>query len=451
MVKLAGVFGKISPFRALVLGDFLLDTYTTGRVKRVSPEAPVPILEVVKHEMRAGGAGNVVLNLLALGAEVYAAGRVGGDGEGAALLHALRHPSLRLDALVEEPGYQTPVKNRLIAESQQLLRVDREEIASLKEATERRVLALLEPLVSQVDVVAISDYGKGFLSKSLLKAVLALAKRENVPVIVDPKGLDFEKYSGATVLKPNLSEAYLAAKLPREAPLEEAARRLLESAEVEHLLITRSEAGISLFHRKGEQADFPVRLQREVKDVTGAGDTVLAMMALALAHRLDLSVGAEMANIAAGLAVERLGCVQITLGQLAERLLEIDCDTKVFEATQVYALQKALEGKKVCLLGLETQQALSAPFFGALQTLGAKKGSRLIVYVPDAEPEDHFIHLLSSLPEIDWIVLHRTGLQELSEAIQPDELYLFKDGMLSSGKEGKALLEELLTIDLFRN
>lgn len=438
-MKLSGVFGKISPFKALVLGDFLLDTYTTGKVKRVSPEAPVPVLEVTKYEMRAGGAGNVVLNLLALGAEVYALGRIGSDGEGSALQQALSLPSVHLELLVKEAGYKTPVKNRLIAESQQLLRVDREEILPLQKETEDYILASLENVLSQVDVVAISDYGKGFLSSELLSKVFFLAKKRKIPTVVDPKGLDFSKYQGATVLKPNASEAYAAAKLPLSAPLREVAQRLFREGTVENLLITRSEAGISLFTSIEKQSDFPVR-SREVKDVTGAGDTVLAMIALALAHRLDLSLGAELANVAAGIAIERLGCVQVTLRQLAERLLEIDCDMKVFDERATYALKKACEGKKISLLGVETKQELGLPFFQALQALRKDPEKVLIVYLPDADHD--FIHLLSSLPEVDFIVLQREGLKQFCAAIQPEEISLLQNGALVP--KGSQLLAQLL-------
>ena len=288
MVKLARTFSHFRPFKALVMGDFMLDTYTTGRVKRISPEAPVPVMEVLKQESRPGGAGNVVLNLTTLGATVYAVGRIGSDKEGEELKQHLF--SADTSSLLVEPNYKTPVKNRLIADSQQLIRVDFETITPLKPELEEAVIIRLKELIPQVDVVAISDYGKGFLTQSLIQAALQIAKEAKIPAIVDPKGSDFTKYRGATVLKPNLSEAYAAAKCPPHASLDDVAKQLLTLADI--LLITRSEAGISIFNADG-RTDFPVR-SKEVKDVTGAGDTVLAMICLGLANGLDIQLAAQI-------------------------------------------------------------------------------------------------------------------------------------------------------------
>ncbi|MBM3184502.1 MAG: HldE protein, partial [Chlamydiae bacterium] len=197
--NLADAFHRIRPFSALVLGDFVLDTYTTGRVKRISPEAPVPILEVIKQESHPGGAGNVVLNLLALDAKVKAIGRVGEDEEGKNIYELLQKAGADVSSLITASGYQTPVKNRLIAESQQLLRFDFEKIEEISLEIEKIAIKRLEERISSVQIVAISDYGKGFLSRNLISQTIALARRHNVPCIVDPKGIDFAKYRGATL------------------------------------------------------------------------------------------------------------------------------------------------------------------------------------------------------------------------------------------------------------
>ena len=321
MVKLARAFSHFRPFKALVLGDFMLDTYTTGRVKRISPEAPVPVMEVISEESKAGGAGNAALNLMALGASVFAMGRIGLDLKGNELKGLLSEKGVDVEALLIEPGYKTPVKNRLIAGSQQLLRVDFETVAPLHLDVEKIAIQKLEEMIPQVEVIAISDYGKGFLSNRLIQTAIELGKKFQIPTIVDPKGNDFSKYRGATLLKPNLSEAVIAAKMARGAPLDLVAHHLLESSEVELLLITRSEEGISLFDRSRNRTDFPVR-SRQVKDVTGAGDTVLAVMGLGLANKLEVASAVQLANIAAGLSVERVGCAQITLSEITQRFLE---------------------------------------------------------------------------------------------------------------------------------
>lgn len=420
MVKLARTFSHLRPFRALVLGDFLLDTYTTGRVKRISPEAPVPIMEVLKQESRPGGAGNVVLNLTTLGASVFAVGRIGADFEGQELKRRLGGADT--SALLVEPNYRTPIKNRLIADSQQLIRVDFETIAPMQTELEEQIVERLKKLIPQVQVVALSDYGKGFLTPRVIAESIRLAKEAQIPLIVDPKGSDFLKYKGATVLKPNLSEAYAAAKAPSHASLDEVAAHLRPLADI--LLITRSEAGISVFDQTGSRSDFPVR-SKEVKDVTGAGDTVLSMICLGLANGLDIHVAAQLANIAASLSIERLGCVQITLSELAQRLLETHSDTKIFDESHTYALQQVLRGKQYSLLVLEKGQAMTNGLFKAIRELSHPE-RELLIYVRDSEPNDEFIDLLSSLQEVDYIILQTENLKHLCEEIHPHAIYLLE-------------------------
>ncbi len=416
----------------------MLDTYTTGRVKRISPEAPVPVMEVEKQESRPGGAGNVVLNLTTLGAIVFAVGRIGVDAEGEELKRHLIQADT--SSLLIEANYQTPVKNRLIADSQQLIRVDFERITPLQFDLEEMLIKRLEELIPQVDVVAISDYGKGFLTNRLIQAVLSLSKKANIPSVVDPKGIDFTKYKGATVLKPNLSEAYAAAKCPLYAKLDEVAAALAPFAET--LLITRSEAGISIFDSAG-RCDFPVR-SKEVKDVTGAGDTVLSMICLGLANGLDIRLTAQLANIAAGIAIERLGCVQITLSELAERLLEFDCDTKIFDESHTYALRQVLKGKQYSLLVLEKGQTMSNALFRTIRQLSSHQERQLIIYVRDTEPGDELIHLLSSLHEVDYIILQTESLKHLCSEIHPHEIFVLEQDKAVQFNLAKDLIHSLI-------
>lgn len=443
MPKLAGTFSHFKPFAALVIGDFMLDTYTTGRVKRISPEAPVPVMEVLKQESRPGGAGNVVLNLTTLGGCVYAVGRVGADIEGEQLKKRLAAEGADTSALHIEQGYRTPVKNRLIADSQQLLRVDFESVTPLFEPLEHQIMRELRTLISKTQVVAISDYGKGFLTREMIAAAIQIAKQAGVPVIVDPKGADFSKYRGSTILKPNLSEAYAAAKMPHSEPLEAVAEELLRISAAELLLITRSEAGISLFDRKGVRTDFPVR-SKEVKDVTGAGDTVLSLLCLSLANGLDIHQAAQLANIAAGISIERLGCVQISLSELAKRFLEFDSDTKIFDEDHTYALRQVLKGKKFSLLVLLNGQTATHTLFRTIRELSGRDGHQLIIYVNNSHPKDEFIHLLSSLHAVDYIILRTESLKNLCDAIHPDEIYLLERDHLSQLGQAKDLIASLL-------
>ena len=185
MVKLTKTLSHFQQIRAMVVGDYLLDSYTSGRVRRISPEAPVPVLEVLRQEALPGGAGNVVLNMKALGAEVVAIGRIGEDAEGQRLRNLLANGSIQQSGLLIEKGYQTPVKNRIIAESQQLLRIDHETIAPISPAFEEAVMEKVKEHLSGVKVIALSDYGKGFLTPILIAKIIAAAKEANIPILVD--------------------------------------------------------------------------------------------------------------------------------------------------------------------------------------------------------------------------------------------------------------------------
>lgn len=444
MVKLIGMLSRFNPVRVLVIGDFMLDTYTTGRVKRVSPEAPVSILHVEKEESLAGGAGNVALNLVALGAKVAVVGRIGQDIAGDELKECLEREGVLTDSLVYERGFKTPVKNRLIADLQQVLRVDFETISPLPEDLEAEILRDIPALLDKVQIVAISDYGKGFLTCSLLKEVIRMANERKVLVIVDPKGDDFSRYNGATIIKPNLSEAYAAARLAPPASLEQVAEKIFAICEVESILITKSEAGISIFHRNGSSQNFPVR-SKEVKDVTGAGDTVLATISLALANSLDIKYAAQLANIAAGIAIERSGCARIDLSALAERLLEFDVENKIFDEEHLYALQQVLKGKRYIVLGLDSQVGMTNEVFRTLRKLADKdKEKKLIVYIKDNEPIEDFILMLSSFSEVDFIVLKCESLRTLCDVIHPHQIYTMeKDGKLHLLEHASALLSRM--------
>ncbi len=442
MVKLSRIFSRLSPVRVGVIGDFMYDTYTTGKVRRISPEAPVSILHVLKEEGRPGGAGNVALNLISLGAQVVAIGRVGPDIAGESIVKALASEGVDVDGIIIQTPYQTPVKNRLIADAQQVLRVDFEAISPIPEHVEQEVAEKLPLLLDKIDILAISDYGKGFLSPTLLMTVIEMAKARNIPVIVDPKGDDFARYQGATVLKPNLQEAYAAAKLSLLSPLEQVAESLFKKVNIDLLMITRSEAGISLFSRDGQRHDFPVR-SKEVKDVTGAGDTVLAMVSVALGNKLEMADAAQLANIAAGIAIERLGCARIHLSDLANRLLEFDVDNKVFDEDHLFALQQALQGKHYIVLGIHSTLGITTALFRSIRKLATQDpDAKLIVYVRDSNPDEEFISLLSSLAEVDFVVLKCESLKNLCEIIHPQEVFVIEHQNLVTLDHFKALLNQ---------
>ncbi len=440
MVKLIGMLSRLGPVKVLVIGDFMLDMYTTGKIQRISPEAPVSVLQAHSEESRPGGAGNVVLNLCSLGAEVSVVGRVGRDFAGEEIRSSLEKEGVNVRGLVSEKRYKTPVKNRFIADAQQVLRVDFEKITPIPEDEEQDVIRFLPDLMDECQIVAVSDYGKGFLSHTLLGVVIEMAKARHVPIIVDPKGVDFTKYRGATILKPNLAEAYAAARLPHDVSLDEVSATIFKTCGVDQLMITRSQEGISVFKRNGERFDFPVR-SKEVKDVTGAGDTVLSMLSVALGNGLDIQYAVQLANIAAGMVIERIGCARINLSDMAERLMEFDVENKIFDGEHIFALQQSLKGKRCSVLSLESNHGMSTAVFKSLRKLAAKDPeNKLVVYLRGGEPDREFISLLSSLSDVDFIVAEGTGLKNLCDMIRPSEIYAIEASKLIDLEKSPAQL-----------
>ncbi len=296
--------------RALVVGDLMLDEYLWGRSSRISPEAPVPVVDVTREDLRLGGAGNVVNNLRSLGCRVAVCSVVGDDDDGRLLLQRLKQVGADSTAVIQAAERKTSRKTRIIASNQQMMRIDRESRAALSEPLQQRLLDTVTAVVAagDADVVFISDYGKGVLTDALLAGVIAAARAAGIPAVVDPKGSDYRRYRGATLLTPNRSEAAGAAgiAIDDDASLSAAGERIMELAQLEALVITRSEEGMSIFRRGEARVDMPTRA-REVFDVSGAGDTVLALVGLGLAAGLELAQAAAVANIAAGVVVAKVG------------------------------------------------------------------------------------------------------------------------------------------------
>lgn len=437
-MQISKLFNKISMRKVLVAGDFMQDAYTFGHAGRISPEAPVAVVKVKDIEKRPGGAGNVALNLRSLGLDVAAVGRLGADDAGNHLQSLLSEEGVMTQGCVVQRAYQTPVKNRIIASNQQIVRVDYEEAAPLPEELEQQVIETLPKLLEGVSAVAISDYGKGFLTAALLSALIAEARRRKIPVITDPKGLDFSKYAGSTLIKPNFSEALAASGLKSNAGLDEIAASVFNMAKCGQLIITRSEKGISSFDAKGNRIDYPAKI-RKVKDVTGAGDTVLALLTFAFSNNFSLSEACHLANSGAGLAVEELGCAKITLQDLAKRLWEDDTENKVFDDKHLHALKEILKGKEVALLGIDENTFLSSDLLRAIQKC-KESGRDLILYLRDKEPCSELIHMLSCLKEVDFLIHHGEGFKKLCRMIHPAHVYIFAEGKLQTLEEPALLI-----------
>ncbi len=427
---LASLFSQTKKQSILVVGDFMLDAYTFGSVKRISPEAPVMVMNAKKESKLPGGAGNVVLNLVSLGAKVIPLGRLGDDAAKEELVEQLKKEKVNTSHLYIQKNYRTPIKNRIIAGNQQIVRIDFEEKESLLEKIEEEIIHKLPALLEEVSIIAISDYGKGFLTDKILSAIINQAKDKNILVIVDPKGKDFQKYSGAYIIKPNLSEAYEASGCHESDSLENVAKSIYQKTQIENLMITRSSHGISLFqHNKRE--DFPVKV-KEVVDVTGAGDTVLAVLAFALSHKLPLDQAAILCNLAAAEVIEHLGCARISIKTLAELVLKQHLHhNKVFSRHYLQVFQFVLDYEDFIMLKVAIEKYVTPSFFLQLKTLKEKHPhSKLVLYLNQQKEDVEMTELLASLAEVDFIIKDQEDLKLFCNKHTPKNSYDFVDNKL---------------------
>lgn len=311
---------KISKVRVLVVGDVMLDRYWWGDVSRVSPEAPVPIVDLKKISSTVGGAANVAANIAGLGAEAFLVGVVGDDEEADALLENLAAKNVSTDFLVKSSERCTTVKTRIIAHHQQLARIDREVKDDLGTEDQENVWRLVLNLLNTVEVVVVSDYGKGVVSENLLSRLIKTCRKLGRIILIDPKGKNYSKYRGATMLTPNRFEAAEAcgSESYNQSLIEENGNYLLKQLSLKYLLITQGEDGMTLFEKDREAVHLPVE-SKNVYDVTGAGDTVIACLAAAAAAGASFLESAEFANRAAGLVIEQIGTTAITLAMLEQR------------------------------------------------------------------------------------------------------------------------------------
>jgi len=319
---LSGLIGELRPRRVAVIGDVMVDRYVKGNAGRLSPEAPIQVLEASDQESMLGGAANVAHKAVGLDASVTLVGLVGDDPDAEEFLRLVECSRGIAPAMVRDPGRCTTVKTRFIAQGQQLLRVDRE----VRARPSKRVLdALVESAylaARDADAVILEDYGKGVLSPEVIRAAIEGAKHRGAPVVVDPNGRDYRRYAGATILTPNVKEAEVAAERPivDDASLDEAARILVEQTG-SALASTRDSRGISLFRRHGsngvDRDDVPT-IPVQVFDVTGAGDAVAATLAIALASGVEMEGACALANLAGRAVVRQHGVGVISLGHLRD-------------------------------------------------------------------------------------------------------------------------------------
>ncbi len=417
--------------KVLVVGDIMLDRYWSGPAQRISPEAPVPVVHVGEIEERAGGAGNVALNITALSGQSAICSFVGKDEAGERLGALLREQGVKLRFLhTDKP---TITKLRVLSQNQQLLRMDFEKSFNFEHKG---------PLVEQVDqaledcgAVILSDYGKGVLTD--VPALIEKARAKNIPVLVDPKGSDFDKYKGASIITPNMKEFELVVgKCLSEEDFVQKARQLVKDIELEAILVTRSEKGMSLVHRNGDVFNIPTQA-KEVFDVTGAGDTVIAMMGMALSVNYSYEEAMKLANAAAGVVVGKIGTATLTLEELHRALNKVsEIPFGVIDQKQLIEAMDLshLQGENVVM----TNGCFDIMHAGHVSYLQAarKLGDRLIVAVNDdasvarlkgdSRPivslENRML-LLAALECVDWVVAFSEDTpQRIISEVLPDTL-----------------------------
>ena len=312
------IFDDFSGLKALIVGDVMIDSYIWGKVERISPEAPVPVISITNKEIRLGGAANVAKNIAALGATPILCSVVGNDHDGKSLLGLLDSRGMDTRGILQSDNRITTVKERMLSSSQQLLRIDRETTKALDKKDKSGLLKKVEQLIKEVDVIIFEDYDKGVLDKKLIKSIVQLAQIHHIPTAVDPKKANFISYENVTLFKPNLKEIKEGLKLDflddDEVAISEASKSLRNKMAVDKVFITRSEHGV--FISANEHQHFVPAHVRSISDVSGAGDTVISTASLCLALGLPDKFIAELSNLAGGLVCEHLGVVSINKKEL---------------------------------------------------------------------------------------------------------------------------------------
>lgn len=424
--------------RVLVVGDILLDKYFWGDVGRVSPEAPVLIVRLVEQTDNPGGAGNVMLNLAQIGLSVAAVGFVGNDPSGGRLLERLGAAGVDVGGVVRWEDRPTITKTRVVGGHQQIVRLDEEDLRPAPPSSLQQLQARIDEAFERgVDAVILSDYAKGALPESVCQAVIGRARALDVPVIVDPKGRDFRKYRGATTLTPNRAEFNAAAASHEDAGFVEAAQRLLDELALDFLVVTQAERGISLIDGRG--GHHSPALAREVFDVSGAGDTVIALLTAGLVAGLEFGDVLHLANLAAGVVVGKVGTVPVRADELLDAIDATQAIERSGKITDLPALLRTVarwRAKGECVVF--TNGCFDLLHAGHIKLIerARAEGTRLIVGLNSDRsvrqlkgstrpviPEGDRMQVLAALGSVDAVILfeEETPLR-LIEAIRPDVL-----------------------------
>ncbi len=307
MNKLTSFLERFKEKKIIVIGDIMLDKYIWGSVDRISPEAPVPVVKAIKEDYVPGGAANVANNIAALGAKSFMVGITGDDAARSILVSELKKRGIDTNGVSQDKDKPTTQKIRVIGQKQQLLRIDYEKVDYLNNEFENKTIKFISDLIDDIDAIIVSDYAKGVITKTLMANIVELCRKKNKIVIIDPKPRHLDYYKGATLMTPNMKEAQEMFNITYEADggIDEIGKYLLKKIDAP-VLITRGEQGMSLYEKDGKITNIPTKA-KEVYDVTGAGDTVVATLTLSLASGANMTESAAIANYAAGIVVGKIG------------------------------------------------------------------------------------------------------------------------------------------------
>jgi D-beta-D-heptose 7-phosphate kinase/D-beta-D-heptose 1-phosphate adenosyltransferase len=326
MKKLARFIPEFKNQNILIIGDLMLDSFVWGKVSRISQEAPVPVVEVTRETNALGGAGNVANNITSLGGRATVIGVIGDDIIADRMMEELRNGGINTDNIVRDSSRPTITKTRIIAQHQQVVRVDKELKGEFAAGIVDGILSEINEVAADADAIIISDYGKGVINRRVLESAIKLSRRYKVPITVDPKIEHFLSYKKVSCITPNFSEAVAGMRSgePRtEKDVLELGKKILKALGSESVLITRGEKGMTLFEPGNKITHIPTRA-KEVYDVTGAGDTVIAALTLALAAKADYAEAAEISNFAAGIVVGKLGTATVNPTELGKAVREFE-------------------------------------------------------------------------------------------------------------------------------
>jgi len=429
---------KNSKPNILVIGDLMIDHYLWGSCERISPEAPVQVVDIARETTVLGGAGNVINNLIALGSEVSVCSVIGDDENGVELKSMLEKIGVDTKRIITQGARKTSKKSRVIASSQQVIRYDKESKDNIENKSVSNILDSLVGDISKFDAIILSDYGKGVLREELCHGVISLAKNHNIKVLVDPKGSDFSKYKGSFLLTPNKKEAILATgiDIKDDDSLKKALVKLKKECDLEISLITLSEDGISIYD--DEVKIFPT-VAKEVFDVTGAGDTVIASIAFGLSAGISIEETSAFANLAAGVVVGKIGSATVTMQEIEDYEASLhkstsDAHIKSFEDIETVVKRYKDNGKKVVftngcfdILHVGHVKYLQvAKSFGDILIVGLNSDesvSRLKGPTRPVNIAEDRAYLLAALEAVDFVVPFTDDTPyELIKMIAPDVL-----------------------------